>query len=54
MGFLILERLADIEIWKTNQDGRKEKKKLFKECALEMIHILKTGKFEKNAFSFCR
>lgn len=32
----------------------KKKKKLFKECALEMIHILKTGKFEKNAFSFCR
>lgn len=27
-----------------------KKKKLFKECALEMIHILKTGKFEKNAF----
>lgn len=26
----------------------KKKKKLFKECALEMIHILKTGKFEKN------
>lgn len=50
MGFVILERLADIEIWKTNQDGWKEKKKLFKECALEMIHILKTGKFEKNAF----
>lgn len=32
----------------------KKKKKLFKECALEIIHILKTGKFEKNAFSFCR
>lgn len=48
MGFVILERLADIEIWKTNQDGWKEK--LFKEFALEMIHILKTGKFEKNAF----
>lgn len=27
-----------------------KKKQLFKECALEMIHILKTGKFEKNAF----
>lgn len=27
-----------------------KKKQLFKEFALEMIHILKTGKFEKNAF----
>lgn len=27
-----------------------KKKQLFKEFALEMIHILKTGKFEKIAF----
>lgn len=48
MVFVILERLADIKIWKNKMAGKK--KKLFKECALEMIHILKTGKFEKNAF----
>lgn len=47
MGFLILERLADIEIWKTNQDGRKEKKSYLKNVLLKWFTFWKQGSLKR-------
>lgn len=35
MGFVILERLVDIEIWKINYDGWEEKKSYLKNVFLK-------------------
>lgn len=47
MGFVILERLADIEIWKTNQDGWKEKKSYLKNVLLKWFTFWKQGSLKR-------
>lgn len=47
MVFVILERLADIEIWKTNQDGWKEKKSYLKNVLLKWFTFWKQGSLKR-------